>query len=628
MLDRIRMSLKAKLFALFFGINMSAILLVGIISYNSTMAALTNQLDVNLHVMSRQTAENVDRYLSERLSDTRAIALHYSLFNLKTTTSNQNRVLARYLQIYPYYEHVSIINIEDMKLPDRAEAPWYMPAVQGKVVSSGMYISPVTEKPALSFAAPVKDGTGRVVSIITTNLKLDFLWDIVDKVGNENSRQGLSGYAFMVDRQGFMIGHPDRDKILSENPLYDPDPRLNKTIKDMTLGKSGTSRYTYGGIKKIVAYTPCTGFGDYDGNGWSVAVAYPTSELFSPLTHLVHKYLIIFFVTSALMLVISTQLAGYLVKPILALKKGAARVGGGDFNQRIETNSNDELGELAGSFNEMASTLQARDEQIREYTRTLTGINAELNAKQEELSRANEVLSNTNEELVKLQKQKAEFIAMLSHDIKSPLSTIITYTELLMSGAIPDSGDMLKKALNSIHSSGHKILSLVDNFLVSSSIDAGKLRMDMGEMDLNEFLEDELPFLTPRMEKKNITFRFVKTEGIPHVMADKVQLDRVVSNIVSNAISYTQPGGSITITTGYSNGRVFFEVNDTGTGISAEDQKELFVMFKRSSESAKVKGFGLGLFISKSIIDGHGGEITVDSKPGEGSTFTVYLPAK
>lgn len=627
MFERVRKSLKAKLVLLLFGLNMSVILLVGIFSYNSTRTALINQLDDNLTVISRQTAENVDRFLAERMSDTRAIALHYSLFNLKTTTSSQNTVLARYLGIYPYYEHISIINISDVRAPAGQEEPWYLPAMRGQVTCSDIYMSPLTDRPTLSFAAPVKDETGKVVSIMTTNLKISYLWDIVDKVGNENKKNRLSGYAFMLNRKGIIIGHPNRSKILTEDLSKNTDAGLRATVANMMKGSSGTSTYWYEGLDKFVAYAPCTGFGDFAGNGWSIGVTYPVVEQFAPLKRLVHTYLMIFMATSILMLLISTQLANYLVKPILALKRGAGKVGGGDFGMRIDVASSDELGELAGSFNEMAGTLHAREEQIMEYTRTLTGINSELNTKQEEISRANEVLVQTNQELMKLQQQKAEFLAMLTHDIKSPLSTIIMYAELIMTGVMPSGGESLEKAMGGIHSSGYKILSLVDNFLVSSAIEAGKLQVNLARLDINDFLDDELPLLTPRMEKRNISFTFNRTIPLPPVLADKVQLDRVVNNLVSNAIKFTQPGGSITLTTGIEGRRVFIAVKDTGSGISEAEQAELFQMFKRSSGASKVKGFGLGLYISKAIAEAHNGEITVASNPGEGSTFTVYIPA-
>ena len=113
----LRKSLKAKLFLIFFSLNLSVILLVGFISYQSKRGALKGQVENSLSIMSTELADKVDRFLGQRLADTRAIALHYSLHGLKTTTSGQNRILAQYLRIYPYYEHISLINISDVRVP-------------------------------------------------------------------------------------------------------------------------------------------------------------------------------------------------------------------------------------------------------------------------------------------------------------------------------------------------------------------------------------------------------------------------------------------------------------------------------------------------------------------------------
>ncbi len=632
MFNVLRKSIKIKLFVLFLAMNLSGILLVGFISYQSKKEALREQVENNLSVISAELADKVDRFLGARLNDTKAIALHYSLYGLKTTTSSQNKILSKYLKIYPYYDHISIINVEDVKAPERKRgiesynSHWYLPAMYGEVVSSDMSISPLTEKPTMAFAAPVFDDKGRVVSIINTNLNLEYLWDIVDQIKEENKKSGLTGYAFILNKEGTIIAHPVKDKVLKENVLKYPDKELRDMVKEMISGRSGTATYTYEGITKAAAYAPCKGFSNYLGHGWSIGVTYPQSELYAPLRALLTKYIMILLLTSLIMFFISTRLANYIVRPILALKDGASTIGAGNFNMRIDTNTSDEIGDLAKSFNRMAETLEIRDMQIQEYTGTLTRINDELAKKQEELRHANEVLTKTNEELVKLQKQKAEFTAMITHDIKSPLSTVITYTEMLLGGIISNGGEDLQKALTSIHASGYKILSLVENFLASSAIEAGKLQLNRRPQDINDFIEDEIPLFAPQMEKKRLGFSFVKTPGLPPVEFDKVQLDRAFSNILSNAIKFTHPNGSITISTGLSGGHVFITVSDTGSGIPADELDGLFNKYQRAKGAASEKGHGLGLYIAKAIVEAHGGELSVVSKQGEGSAFTISLP--
>lgn len=628
-----RSSLKTKIFLVLLISNLSVILIVGLISYFSKRNALKEQVENSLSIMSEELSDKVDRYLDQRLADTRAIALHYSLHAVKSTTSNQNRILAQYLRIYPYYDHISIINTEDIKVPSRKEqaadkkALWYLPAMQGRITSSDMYISPLTDEPTMSFAAPITDENGRVVSIITTNLRLDSLWEIVDHVHAENVKKNMSSYAFIVNRSGYIIAHPKKEKILKENPLRDgKDARLRATVFRMADGRAGTASYKYEGVSKVAAYAPCTGYGQYKGHGWSVGVTEPYSELLAPMKRLLAIYIFMFFLIFLATLYASSRLAVYLVKPILALKEAASRVGAGNFSLRIEGDTEDEIGDLAVSFNKMAETLEARDNQIKEYTRTLTRINRELGAKQEELSLANQHLKVTNEELVKLEKQKDEFMAMITHDIKSPLSTVISYAEMIMDGTITLGGDESRKAVSSIHASGYKILSLVDNYLVSAAIDAQKLSISKQPLDLNSFVEEEIPFFEPQLDKKKIQFVFNKTATIPRVMADKIQLDRAFSNIMSNALKFTPPNSGITVSTLLFEKEAAIAVSDTGGGISEDEIDGLFNKYRRSKNTAKIEGMGLGLFISRAIAEAHGGRLTAESRLGEGSTFTIYLP--
>ncbi|MBI5696240.1 MAG: sensor histidine kinase [Nitrospirae bacterium] len=634
MLSIVQNSLKAKLFLLFFSINLAGIMLVGLISYQSKREALRSQVEDNLSVISSELADKVDRYLSERMNDTRAIALHYSLRGVKTTTSSQNALLAEYMRIYPYYEHISIINVEDVRPPSKCEQPypccndWYLPAMAGKVISSDMYLSALTDKPTMSFAAPIRDERGVVVSIITTNLKLDYLWDIVAHVAEENRKSGLTGYAYMINSSGVIIAHPDTRKILDENALDNPEPSVRAMIKAMVSGATGKVDYTYEGVSKTAAFAPCKGFGDYAGHGWSMGVNCPHSELYAPLKPLLEKYIALFLVTSLVMFYVSSMIAGYIVRPVRVLKENASRIGAGNFNLRVHTNSSDEIGDLEKSFNRMAETLETRDAQIREYTNTLTSINRELAVKQDELSRANTVLKNTNDEMRKLEKQKSEFMAMITHDIKSPLSTVITYAEMILGGVITDGGPELKKAVGSIHASGYKILSLVDNFLASSAIEAGKLQLNLRQLDIADFIEDEMPFFTPQMDKKNIVFTLNVEPDIPTVMADKMQLDRVFANIISNAIKYTPSRGGVSVKAGTAGDNVFISVSDTGPGIDPDEVENMFNKYMRAKDTSKFEGIGLGLFIAKAIVEAHGGVIDVQSTSGEGSTFTINLPAR
>jgi signal transduction histidine kinase len=626
-------SLKIKLLLLFFTMNLAVILLAGVFSYQSKKSALKEQVDDSLSIMAVELANKLDMSLNEKFIDTKAIALDFAADWLQNP-NYQRDILDRYLTIYPYYERIRFISAQDAETPleDGAGPPgysqaWYLPAMSGTATSSDVYVSSVTGRPVMSFAAPVIDQQNKIAGIITADLKLDYLWDIVDRMARENEKNGLTGYAYIINGSGMIIAHPRKELVLRQDIHNAQDYRLREVVPDMVKGRSGTVSYTYDGVDKVAFYTPCKGYGDYKGHGWSLAVTKDYSELFQPMRRLLDIYLVLFAVTSVVALIVSMKLADYLVKPIRALKDGAARIGAGNFNMRIETDAVDEIGDLARAFNRMAETLETRDRQLKEYTWSLAGINRELGRKQEELSQANQFLKKTNDELVRLEKQKAEWSAMITHDIKSPLSTVLSYAEMILDGTVPPAGDELRQAVSGIHASGYKILSLVENYLVSSAIEAGKLRLNLQPLDINELIEDGMSFFKPRAGKKNIALTLNKDEGLPRVRADKVQLDRAISNLLDNALKYSPQGSEVTITTGKDEMGVAVSVTDRGRGISEEDLKDLFVKYSRSKDNARITGTGLGLYISKAVTEAHGGKITVNTRTGEGSTFTIHLPA-
>ena len=387
---------------------------------------------------------------------------------------------------------------------------------------------------------------------------------------------------------------------------------MKNMIRDMTSGKSGIAYYTYEGVRKVAGYAPLKGFGDYHGHGWSLGVVEYYSELQDPMNRLLKIYFMLFIITAFGAFVISRYLAEYIVKPVNELRDGAAKIGAGDFALRIPHKHEDEIGELANSFNSMANALQERDVKINEYN--------------DYLKDANYQLERTNDELVRLEKEKADFNAMITHDIKSPLSTILTYAEMIGDGTLSGE-DELHKAMTSVYASGKKILTLVDNYLVSSAIDAGKLKLNVQPVSINELIEDSMTFFIPQAERKNVKFSFLKGTGLPRVMADKVQLDRVMGNILGNALKYIPSGSSVTVSTKAAEDGIEIVISDTGKGIPEKDVDTMFQKFRRSSATGKIEGMGLGLYIAKAVTEAHGGSISLTSRVGEGTTFTVRLPA-
>jgi signal transduction histidine kinase len=224
-----------------------------------------------------------------------------------------------------------------------------------------------------------------------------------------------------------------------------------------------------------------------------------------------------------------------------------------------------------------------------------------------------------------LEQLRADFLSMITHDIKVPLTVILGYTEMLTDPE-PPPGDVPTDILTRIRESGERIHALVCNFLDLSRIEAGRLRLDMRPFDLRAMLNNTMEQHGASARRKGLSLKLAG-EALNEVVADELQLERVITNLLANAIKYTPSGGSITVSTGHREGRISVAVQDTGRGIPPDELPHLFEKYRRVREAKRTEGTGLGLFIAKTIVEAHGGDIRVESAPGAGSTFTLLLPA-
>ncbi|MEK6655827.1 MAG: ATP-binding protein [Nitrospirota bacterium] len=234
-----------------------------------------------------------------------------------------------------------------------------------------------------------------------------------------------------------------------------------------------------------------------------------------------------------------------------------------------------------------------------------------------------------------LDQMKLDFMYMLTHDIKSPLSILLGLSTMVMEGKFGSVDEKIIEPLRSIYSSGRKISSLVDNCLTSALIEAGRLELEMKPVKVDVVLNNIIKLMRLQAAKKMIDIKTDIPKSFPEVMGDEIYLDRVFINLLSNAIKYTPDSGEIKVKgkitdSGKARHKRYAEISisDTGIGISQEDLPGLFNKYKRAKGSGRIEGTGLGLFIVKYIVDSHNGEVEVSSKVGEGSIFTVRFPLK
>lgn len=223
-----------------------------------------------------------------------------------------------------------------------------------------------------------------------------------------------------------------------------------------------------------------------------------------------------------------------------------------------------------------------------------------------------------------IDRLKSEVISTVSHELRSPLSSIIGFAELLDDPTLTE--EKRNQYNRFILTEGRRLERMVDNFLALSRIEAGRLELELEEVDLREIIAEV--FAHEAAPNPRHRLRCDITPGFPRIRADRERIKRVLHNLIANAVKYSPDGGPVVVSAAAGEERVEVSVRDQGIGIRAEDQERLFHRFQRlhRSERPDIRGTGLGLAISASIVKEHGGEVRVESVYGTGSTFTVILP--
>ena len=238
-------------------------------------------------------------------------------------------------------------------------------------------------------------------------------------------------------------------------------------------------------------------------------------------------------------------------------------------------------------------------------------------------------LADKSRQLEVASQHKSEFLANMSHELRTPLNAIIGFSEVLGERMFGELNEKQDEYLKDIHASGQHLLSLINDILDLSKIEAGRMELEFTEFHLPTALDSALTLVRERAGRRNITLQMNVDERLGQVQADERKIRQVVLNLLSNAIKFTPEGGRIEVAAVPKDGLVEISVSDTGVGIAPEDQEAVFEEFRQvGTADKKVEGTGLGLTLCRKFIELHGGKIWVRSEVGTGSTFTFTIPIR
>jgi signal transduction histidine kinase len=293
-----------------------------------------------------------------------------------------------------------------------------------------------------------------------------------------------------------------------------------------------------------------------------------------------------------LALLLGFVLSWSVIGPIQNIDTRLAAIASGDFSGHVEVDNRDELGALGANVNRM------NDELRRLYT-----------------------------ELEEASQHKSEFLANMSHELRTPLNAIIGFSQVLRDEMVGSVNDKQSEYLDDIISSGNHLLSLINDVLDLSKVEAGQVELDLHPFSLREALERGVVMVRERATEDGVRVAFTADPEVDVVDGDERRIKQVIFNLLSNAVKFTPAGGEVDVSATRANGEVRVSVADTGPGVAPEDRDRIFEEFQQSETGVgQREGTGLGLALSKRFVELHGGRIWLESEVGRGSTFTFALP--
>ena len=469
------------------------------------------------------------------------------------------------------------------------------------------YFSPVflvnESEPHMRMA--LRAGSGGVV---VADVTLKLIRDVISGI-----KVGKAGLAYAVDSEGNLIIHPDPTLLLSRTNLAYL-PQVKAALGAAEGGKSEeitVGRDPSGG--KVLTATQ-----SIPSLGWHVFVDQPLVDAFAPLYSSILRTVILLIVGLALAFMVSLVLAGRMVTPIHTLQAGAARIGGGDLDHIIQVRTGDELQALAEEFNRMTAELRE----------SYAGLEKKVEERTLDLNVALAQLEEKGHELETVSRHKSEFLANMSHELRTPLNAIIGFSEVLREQMFGELNEAQVGYVGDVLEAGQHLLSLINDILDLSKIEAGRMELDLANVSVPQALNSGLTMHGERADRNGITLTHTVGPEVGVIRADERKVRQVIFNLLSNAVKFTPPGGHVDVSAFVADGMVEVTVTDTGPGIAREDHERIFEEFQqaRGSSHGGREGTGLGLTLSRQFIELHGGRLWVESEHGAGSTFRFTLP--
>ena len=614
------------------------LLFVCIVEYYSSKNAIEQRVIEQLTSIADLKKRELNNWLEERFIDTSVIARNkvlaaattsllqqrrrfenvHQLMNSETARINYNRVLENLHALKQLYKHYNIISIIDGANGEIVVSTY--PDIVGKTVKyfnkyidtleqkevdvRDVYTSELTDQNCMTYFCPVcltdpftLESSDVIIGVILLDVDVK---NSIEPLMRNWPGMGNTGETLLVRKE-------ENNIVYLNNLRHKEDAGLKlvcniNSTSDIPsiLSASGEE-----GIKESMDYRNVSVLSAYryiPTLNWGLVAKQDLTEAFAPVEQLKMRIIVLIFVCTTVVIAIGISLTNRITQPILQLAEGAKAIGSGNLDHRISITSQNEVGALAKEFNQMATKLK------------------------ESYSNLEQKVEERTAQLLRAERLAAvgELAAEVAHEINNPLGGLRNFASMLENE--PENTQQTKKYAALILEGLKRVEIIVKRLLTFSR----PYSLQMSDKNINYIINNSIKFIEYRIEPCHITIKKDLNETIPYVYIDADNISQVLINIMVNALESMPDGGTLTIKTDTCkehNNCVTVYIADTGCGIREELKDKIFEPFFTTKNKEGEKGLGMGLAISKRIIEDHHGKINVESNIGKGTTFRICLPA-
>ncbi len=460
-----------------------------------------------------------------------------------------------------------------------ATSKWMLSASQGTVSYTAPHFDLEKHRLVISIAVPAFSATGDVAHVVGAQVDLGRVLSLADLEGFA-ARQDID--LRLIDRFGNYLAGVPGDRLLDKAAPF-PSDLPSSSVVEFSDGSTAS----VGGERRVGAGTV------WAGEGWRIRSVEPVRTAYAEIAS-ARRNLMVGLSTGFLLIILISLLVGRgLTGSLRNIARTVTRFGHGDYTVRLRLASNDELGKVTTAFNSMADSLQQSHRELEESNHA-----------------------------------KGEFISSLSHELRTPLAAMLGFADLLKKNK---DGNLTPRTLDHIEvitRNGRRLENMIADLLDLTRIENKSIRLDREWFDVIDLIEDIALTLEGVLSKRQQKLIVNIAHDAAWLNGDKNRIAQVLTNVISNASKYSDKGKPISFDSVIEQDELRISVEDQGQGIKPEDMDQMFTLFFRTEDAVEssTPGTGIGLYVTKQLVELHGGDILLDSRYGVGTTVTICLP--